>query len=265
MNYEIKILSVGQVEVPGPEIFWMSHWDEWLPLSINVAVVQGEGITALVNSGAPEDLSPINEIWTSVLGERAEYRRTAEQDLLPQLASMGIHSDDITHVIVTPLQLYSTGGILNFPRAQICLSERGWVHFHTTHSHPHDSRWHSLSKEVLMYLVTTGWDRVRLLKEEDTVAPGLRTWWAGNHHRASLAVEIDSLTGIVVASDAFFYYENVEEDRPLGISESLYEGMACFERTRRVAKHIVPLYDPRVFDRYPDGLLTSKATHERVR
>ena len=258
MSYRVRILRVGEVEVPGPEVFWMSQWDTWLPLSINVLLIEGGGITALVNTGAPEDLSPINELWMSVLGERGLYRRSREQALLSQLAGFGIRPEDVTHVIVTPLQLYSTGGIPNFPRAQICLSERGWIHFHITHSHPHDSRWHSLSKEVLTYLVTTAWDRVRLLKDEDTVTDGIRTWWAGNHHRASLAVEIDTPTGVAVASDAFFYYENVENDRPLGISENLYEGMKCFERTRGVANHILPLYDPRVFDRYPGGLIGAR-------
>jgi hypothetical protein len=259
MKYQVGVLKVGEVNVPGPEVFWMSDWERWLPLSINVVVIQGEGTTALVNTGAPEDLSPINEMWTAVPGERGRYRRTAEQEFLPQLAGMGIRPDEVTHVIVTPLQLYSTAGIPHFPRAQICLSERGWIHFHTTHSHPHDSRWHSISKEVLTYLVTTAWDRVRLLKDEDTIVNGIRTWWAGNHHRASVAVEIDTPSGIVVASDAFFYHENVENDRPLGISENLCEGMTCFERTRRTANYILPLYDPRIFDRYPGGVIGAVA------
>jgi hypothetical protein len=260
LKYQVRVLPVGEVDVPGPEVFWMSEWGRWLTLSINVLVIQGEGTVALVNTGAPADLSPINERWTSVLGERGRYRRTADQELIPQLARMGICPDEVTHLIVTPLQLYSTAGIPNFPRAQICLSERGWIHFHSTHSHPHDSRWHSMSKEVLTYLVTTAWERVHLLKDNDTVKEGIRTWWAGNHHRASLAVEIDTQTGIAVASDAFFYYENVEDDRPLGISENLYEGMACFERVRRTATHILPLYDPRVYERYPGGVVNARAT-----
>ncbi len=79
MSYHVRILKVGEVEVPGPEVFWMSQWDTWLPLSIDVLVIQGRGVTALVNTGAPEDLSPINEMWMSVLGERGLYRRSPEQ------------------------------------------------------------------------------------------------------------------------------------------------------------------------------------------
>ena len=255
MAFDVHVLSVGRTEIPGPELFWMSEWDRWFPLSFNVVLIRGEGVTALVNTGAPADLGPLNEIWASILGPRARYEREPGETVEAALASAGVRPDDVTHVIVTPFQLYSTAGIPLFRNARICLSRTGWTHFHTTHDHPHDNRWTSFSPEVLVHLVTDAWDRVRLLADDDEVVPGLRTWWAGTHHRASLAVEIDSTAGTVVASDAFFHYENVEDNRILGINESMYEALACYERTRRVADHIVPLYDPKVFDRYPGGVI----------
>jgi hypothetical protein len=253
--FSVQVLRVGRTEIPGPELFWMSEWDRWFPLSFNVVLIRGEGVTALVNTGAPDDLAPLNAIWKSILGDRAEYLRDADETLAAQLDRVGVRPQDVTHVFATPFQLYTTAGIPTFTNAQICLSKRGWVHFHTTKDHPHDNRWTSLSPEVLTHLVTDGWDRVRLLEDSDEVVPGLRVWWAGTHHRASIAVEVDSTAGTVVASDAFFHYENVEDNRVLGINENMYEALACYERTRRVADHIVPLYDPKVFDRYPDGIV----------
>ncbi|MDG4791730.1 hypothetical protein O7626_38570 [Micromonospora sp. WMMD1102] len=217
--------------------------------------MQAEGVIALVNTGAPDDLAPLNEIWTSILGERSRYMRDESETLERQLAAVGVRPDEVTHVIATPFQLYTTAGIPLFTNAQLCLSKKGWIHFHTTHQHPHDNRWTSISREVLVHLVTDAWDRVRLLDDEDEVLPGLRTWWAGTHHRASIAVEIDSTVGTVVASDAFFYYENVEDNIVLGINENMYEAIECYERTQRVADHVVPLYDPKVFDRYPGGVI----------
>jgi hypothetical protein len=254
----VQALSVGRTEIPGPELFWMSEWDQWFPLSFNVVLIRGDGVTALVNTGAPDDLGPLNTIWKSILGDRAEYRRDPSETVLAQLDRVGVRPQDVTHVVATPFQLYSTAGIPLFPNAQICLSKRGWVHYHTTKEHPHDNRWASISPEVLVHLVTDGWDRVRLLEDEDEIVPGLRVWWAGAHHRASVAVEVDSSAGTVVASDAFFYYENVEDGRLLGINESMYEAIACYARTRKVADHIIPLYDPKVFDRYPDGVVAPR-------
>lgn len=255
MTYDVRVLKAGQTRIPGPELFWMSEWGQWYTIFFNVVLIRGEGRTVLVNTGAPDDLTPINETWERVLGEGARFERAEDERILPRLRSAGVAPEDVTHVIVTPFQLYSTAGIPLFPNAEICLSKRGWVHFHTTHNHPHDIRWASFSREVLTHLVVDAWDRVRLLEDEDEVAPGVRTWWAGTHHRASLAVEVDTPQGTVVASDAFFHYANVEQGHILGINENMYEALETYERTRRGADHIVPLYDPEVFDRYPGGAI----------
>ena len=254
MRYGVRSLAVGHADIPGPELFWMSSWDEWFPLTFQVVLIQGRGLTALVNTGPARDLGPMNALWVKILGARAPMRRNDDEFITAALATAGVHPQDVTHVILTPLQLYSTSNVPLFTRAQICLSRRGWIHYHTTHAHPHDARWNCIPPDVLVHMVTDAWDRVRLLEDEDEIAPGLRTWWAGAHHRATLAVEIDTAAGTVVVSDAFFYYENVEQNRLLGINENMYEALTAYERARK-ADHRVPLYDPKVFDRYPGGVI----------
>ncbi len=254
MTYGVRSLSVGHADIPGPELFWMSSWNDWFTLTFQVVLIQGNGVTALVNTGPGRDLRAMNELWVKILGERAPKRRSDEEFITEALARAGVTPEDVTHVILTPLQLYSTSNVPLFTHANICLSKRGWIHYHTTHQHPHDVRWNSIPRDVLVHMVTDAWDRIRLLEDEDEIAPGLRTWWAGTHHRATIAVEVDTSAGTVVISDAFFYYENVEENRILGINESMYEALACYERARK-ADHRLPLYDPKVFERYPDGVI----------
>lgn len=254
-TFSVKSLSVGTVQVPGPELYWMSDWDVWYDLEFQIVLMQAPGINVLVNTGPPPDLAPINSMWMSSLGERGELKRTQEQEVPNVLKRSGLSPDDITHVIVTPFQLYSTGNITLFTNAEICVSKRGWVHYHTSHSHPHDSRWHSIDEPTLIYLVTEAWPRVRLLEDEDTVVPGIRTWFAGTHHRASLAVDVDTAVGTVCISDAFFTYRNVEDGQILGINENMYEALATYERARSTTDIRLPLYDPEVFVRYPDGVV----------
>jgi hypothetical protein len=251
--YEVTMLPVGESEIPGPELFWMSHWDEWLPLTFQVALVRGPGVVALVNTGPPRDLGPLNRGWETFLGARAALHRREGEFVLDQLASCGVAPSDVTHVVLTPLQLYSVSNVLAFEQAQICLAKRGWVHFHTAHRHPHDVRGTSVPPEILVRLVTDAWDRVRLLDDEDVIADGLRTWWAGAHHRASLVVEVATAVGTVAISDVFFWLENVIRDHPIGICENIQEALDAYERVRRNADVIVPLYDPANFDRFPDG------------
>lgn len=252
-GYQVRLLPVGRSEIPGPELFWMSGWQEWYPLTFQVALVQGPGVVALVNTGPDDDLDPLNERWTQVLGERAVMRRDEGERLLDHLHRLGIAPSQVTHVFLTPLQLYTVGNVLAFDRAQICIAERGWVHFHTTHEHPHDDRATSIPDDILVPLVTDAWPRVRLLADEDELAPGLRTWWAGTHHRASIVVEADTPAGTLAISDAYFYLDNVEQDHPMGITENLYEAMATYRRVREQGLVPVPLYDPGNLDRFPGG------------
>jgi hypothetical protein len=252
-EYRVTLLPMGFGDVPGPEVFWMSRWDEWLTLRFQAVLIQGEGVTALVNTGPAADIGPMNAKWAQVLGERAALRREPGEFIVDQLAAHGISPDDVTHVLLTPLQLYTVGNVPAFRSAQICLLERGWIHYHTTHRHPHDDRATSIPDDILVHLVTEAWPRVRLLSDEDSLAPGLRTWASGGHHRASMVVEADTARGTVAVSDTFFTLENVERDHPIGITENMYECLAAHDRVRRTAQVVIPLYDPGNFDRFPDG------------
>lgn len=251
-RYDVQLLRMGTGLVPGPEVFWMSRWDEWLPLVFQVALVRGDGVVALVNTGPAEDLEPMNRGWAAFLGERARFQREPGEFVLDQLARVGVAPEDVTDIVLTPLQLYSVSNVLAFPNARIHLSERGWLHFHTSHSHPHDVRDTSLPPDVLAGLTGPAWPRVVLAPDEHEIAPGLRTWWAGTHHRATLAVEVDTAVGTVVLSDAFFYLENVTSRHPIGICESVAEALVAYDRAA-TADHVIPLYDPENFERYPDG------------
>lgn len=253
----VTLLRMGRGEVPGPEVFWMGHFDEWLPLDFQTVLIRHADATILINTGPALDLEPMNHRWARFLGERARFTRGEGEFIFDQLMKHGVAPADVTHVILTPLQLYTVGNVLAFPNAQICISRRGWIHFHTTHDHPHDDRSTSIPDDVLIRLVTTDWPRVRLLAAEDEVVPGVRTWDSGGHHRASMVVEIDTADGVVAVSDTYFYLENITSMTPIGISENMYECLEAYERVRRRAAVIVPLYDPNNFTRFPDGVVSS--------
>ncbi|MBK5237910.1 MAG: hypothetical protein JJE28_02225 [Actinomycetales bacterium] len=232
----------------------MSGWDKWFTLSFQSILVRGNGVVAIVNTGPAEDLEPMNAGWASFLGERAKFSRGEGEFILDQLSQHGVSPLDVTHVFLTPLQLYSVSNVLAFPNARILISRKGWEHFHTTHEHPHDDRDTSIPPAILTEFMGDVWPRIVLLEDEETVVPGIRTWWTGSHHRASYAVEIDTPKGVVVTTDAFFYLENVELNHPIGICENIYEAMTAHARAKR-ADIILPLYDPKNFERFPGGIV----------
>lgn len=255
MTFAVRSLKVGEADVPAPMVHWMRGWGEWRRLWFQVVLIEGPEVTALVNAGPPADLTALNERWKRRQGPRAGLDRAESETIEAVLDGVGLCPKDVTHLLLTPLQAYTTANIPLFERAQICLTRRGWIHYHTTHEHPHDDRWTSIPPDVLVHLVTDGWDRVRLLEDEDEVAPGLRTWWSGVHHRASMVIEVDTSEGLAAISDSFFVHDNLY-DRPLGVNESLEESRRTAARVRATADHVVPLYDPDVFTRYPDGIVS---------
>ncbi len=90
-EYKLRVLKMGQADVPGPEVYWMSHWFEWETLYFYMVVIQGEGLTAIVNTGPPADLSDLNRFWMSCYnGEpRTQMQRTERERPTAALGSVG--------------------------------------------------------------------------------------------------------------------------------------------------------------------------------
>ncbi len=257
MDYQLHVLSMGRFEVPGPEIYWMDAWNTWEPMNLFMVVIQGEGLTAVINSGPPKDFGWINKAWTSFLGDRSRLEVDEETERpWNALSRIGVDPKDVQYVFVTPLQAYAIANVSLFPNAQICVSRRGWIEDVIAPPRPvHLPRQMYVPDDVLKHLLFDAWNRLRFLGDEEDIAPGLRTFWAGVHHRASTAICIDTSAGTVIASDCFFKYPNVEQMRPLGIGESLEEAHNTYERIRREAKILLPLYDPEVLVRHPGGVI----------
>lgn len=258
--FGVRLMHLGDGDVPGPEVYWMSDWDKWHTLAFQAVLIESKSVKALISTGPAQDLGPMNAQWASFLGERAAMRRSSGQWIPELLSSVGVSTQDITHVLLTPLQLYTTSNIPLFENAEICMTERGWTHFHRTKRHPHDDRWSCLAPDVLHYLTHEAWDRVRLLGDEDEVVPGLRTWWAGSHHRASMVVEIETAEGIVTVTDAYFTRRNLDENRPIGICENIYEALSAYDRLRRVSDIPLTLYDRGQLVQYPGGIVVPMGT-----
>ena len=254
MSYKIQLLKMGQCDVMGPEVYWMSHWNVWVQLDFWMVVIQGNGKTAIINTGPPEDLTALNERWSGGFGERGKLVRQESERPLKALASIEVKPEDVDYVLITPIQIYATANIQLFKNAQVCISKRGWIEdFHAEKFPMHVPREFRLSEETLRYLTFEGQSKLRLLEDEDEVLPGVRAFWAGVHHRSSMCYVVDTEQGKVGVSDCLFKYGNLEDGEPLGIQESLEEYYVTTNRIKRETDIFVPLYEPDVVKRFPGG------------
>lgn len=256
MHYSVRVLKMGQSDVPGPEVYWMSDFDRWETLFFYMVVIQGGGKTVIINSGPPADLTEMNRAWTSYAGPRCQMIRAEQEKPAAALAAIGIPVERVDAVLVTPLQSYATANIPLFRNAQVCISRRGWIEdFHLPKIPMHFSRTSRIPNDVLSYLEIEAPEKLRLLADDEEILPGLRARWVGVHHRSSMAYAIETAKGKVIASDAFFKYDNVTAMRPLGIQESMEECYHAYAWVQKEADILVPLYDPMVMEKHAGGIV----------
>jgi glyoxylase-like metal-dependent hydrolase (beta-lactamase superfamily II) len=257
MNYTVQAFNGGTFWVPGPEVYWMEAWNQREEMNALIYLVRGGDNNILINTGPPRDLTIINQAWLNFFGY-PEARIVRSDEQLPEnlLRSAGLTPDDITLVLVTPLQAYATANIPLFRNATIAISRRGWIEdFQAPYYHLHVPRHLRIPRDVNHYLQNEGWEKLRLLADEEEVLPGIRVFWAGVHHRSSIAIAIDTDKGRLILSDCFFKYGNVEQGRYLGVMESMMEADATWARIRKEADFFASIYDPEVFHRHPGGIL----------
>lgn len=257
MKFSVQAFNAGTFWVPGPEVYWMEAWNQREEMNVLIYLLRAEGHNILINTGPPQDLTIINEAWLKFFGyPEAQIVRTDAQLSQNILRSQNLTPEDISLVLVTPLQAYATANIPLFRNATIAVSRRGWIEdFQAPYYHLHVPRHLRVPPDVNRYLQNEGWDKLRLLSDEEELLPGLRVFWAGVHHRSSMAVAIETVKGTVIITDSFFKYGNIESGRYLGVMESMMEADATWARIRKESAIFASIYDPEVFVRHPGGIL----------
>jgi hypothetical protein len=252
--FTVRAFKVGQCELPGPVVFRMSGPDDWHLIYFYTVVIQGSGKTLVLNPGLPNDLSEINRVWTAIAGERCRIRRTEDERTDAVLERIGIAPARVDFVLLTPFKTYALGDLDLFPNATVCLSQRGWTEQYLARRYPlPEPDPLAVPDETFDRLQRGAPNPVKLLRDDDEIVPGVRASWVGVRDRSSMAYAVNTTRGTVILSDCGFKYENIEQLQPTGIAESLEDCLAAYTRMRSEASIVVPLYDPAVLERCPDG------------
>lgn len=257
-RYDVQVAGMGQMPLPGPEVYWMGAWDEWFNATFWMVAIRDGANTILVNTGAPDDLTDLNALWkTTHPSGRSQFTRTANEGFTAALDRLGITPEEVTHVILTPMVAYTLGALRTLPNAEIVISRRGWIEDIIAPPLPrHVPRHIFMPDDLLVWLLTEAKERLRLVDGAAEILPGLRAWECGVHHRSSMVVEVDTDAGVVAITDAAFAYDNVEKNINLGIGESYAEAMQTYQRIRETTDALIPLYDSAVAERFPNGVVT---------
>ncbi|HEY4355133.1 MAG TPA: hypothetical protein VGN16_05240, partial [Acidobacteriaceae bacterium] len=215
-SYTVQVFRVARADVPRPEVYWMEGWTEWETLYFYMVLIAGGNVKAVINTGPPQDLETLNVHWRKFAGPRCQLVRDKSEMPTDILKRVGLNPTDITHVLLTPLQLYATANLGLFSNAQICMSRRGWIEdVLAPQPWVHTPRHLSIADETLRHLLFEDSHRLMLLEDEDQVCPGIQASWVGAHHRSSMLYLVATTKGSVGISDCAFKYPNLF-GHPLG-------------------------------------------------
>jgi glyoxylase-like metal-dependent hydrolase (beta-lactamase superfamily II) len=259
MRYSVRALHFAVQDVPGPQAFWMTAWNEWVRFNYYAFLVRGEGHTILFDCGI-DDLDAWNAMNLSALGERGITRASRREGfLLAALAELGVSPEDVDTVAFTHFHGDHAANARLFPRARYLVSAEGWRRLEALSTAVPQMLPSPLFPSALISYIRDVLDeRVVLAADGGTPIPGVEIRHVGGHTADSAAFVIPTAEGsVLIAGDTICLYKNLEADLPVGSNVDL---RACFETmawARGAADIVLPTHDPELLVRHPGGIVAS--------
>jgi N-acyl homoserine lactone hydrolase len=256
-TYGIKALKFCEQLVPGPQMFYMSRWGEWMLADFYLFVLRrDDGAVMLVDTGL-RDVEEIQPLVIAGVGIQGRFRMDmATQNIPLLLRQERIEPSDVEYVFLTHLHYDHCSNARLFPNARFVVSRTGW---RRTLDPPHPALVPDVlfPRDVLAYLAGEARDRLILADDEaPEIVPGIGAFYVGGHTMCSQAITVQTQQGLAVfPGDTVFYYENLEENHPVGLAVDIAECYRAMDRIRRTAKLLVPPHDPELLRRFPDGVI----------
>jgi glyoxylase-like metal-dependent hydrolase (beta-lactamase superfamily II) len=256
-TYSIKAIKFCEQAVPGPQMFYMSHWDQWMIADFFLFLLRGDdGSIGLVDTGV-RDVNEIQPVTVAGVGERGRFRMDMTTQNIPFLLQReGVDPADVDYVLLTHLHYDHASNVKLFPNAQFVVSRTGW-HLILDPPAPELEPDVLIPHDVIGYLAGEARDRLILADDEaPDLLPGIGAFYIGGHTLCSQAITVQTRAGLAVfPGDTVFYYENLEKNHPVGSAVSIVECYKAMERIRKIGGILVPPHDPLLLQRYPDGVI----------
>jgi glyoxylase-like metal-dependent hydrolase (beta-lactamase superfamily II) len=256
-TYSIKAIKYCEQSVPGPQMFFMSGWGEWLVADFYLFVLRrDDGKVMLIDTGV-RDVAEIQPLVLAGVGHQGRFRMDMETQNIPLLLRQeGIDPADVEYVFITHLHYDHCSNVKLFPNAKFVLSRTGW-HLTLDPAHPALAPDILFPRDVLAYLASEARERLILVDDEaPEVIPGIGAFYIGGHTVCSQAFTVQTKEGLAVfPGDTIFYYENLEKDHPIGLAVDIIECYQAMDRIRKIADIFVPPHDPVLLQKHPGGVI----------
>jgi glyoxylase-like metal-dependent hydrolase (beta-lactamase superfamily II) len=188
--------------------------------------------------------------------EGARRGRPCSIEPAAALTRLGIDPASVKQVVLTHLHYDHIGNVDLFPSALLVIARREqdfWTGLLA--ARPHFAE-HTDPGAVAVVARAAAAGQVRFVEDELEVTPGIVALRVGGHCPGQLIVAVDTIAGgVLLASDALHYYDELATERPFAVFANLpdvyhaYDTIRALTATSRV---LVPGHDPLVMERHPD-------------
>lgn len=246
--YHIWVYRTGRCRIAGQYAYYTLARERDHLFCLYVSVVQGNGLTALVDTGM-ESVDEMNRMAGFLMTE--PIVQDAGEDTPSILRRAGVSVQDVDWVLLTHNHYDHCSNLPMFPHARVAIPERAW---RAWHEEPEGAVY--LHPGHLAYLESLHAQGRVLLLDEGTVAPGIGVRWVGGHTICSQFVYVNTGHGVALfTGDTVQMYGNVAHDDIIAIHDNAAECRRALDIARQEADILLPGHDPLVLDQHPDGVV----------
>jgi glyoxylase-like metal-dependent hydrolase (beta-lactamase superfamily II) len=251
--YKITILKNADWFAPGTVMFDHGYGrHDPVEICLVFFLIEGNGRKILVDTG----MDGIDRTYTEK--DKLQFDHLgSSKDTRELLAEAGVTCEEIDTVLLTHLHFDHYWNVEQFPNARFIVHRKEWFHVMDPSNLPINPI-EGFPRAPLAYLAGEAFDRLTLTGDDYQAAPGISMHWVGGHSPGGMAVKVETHDGpYIIVGDAFYLYEHIEKNIPIGYCTDYREVLQGYEWLRNQNVPLLPAHDYHIFERYPSRTIGS--------
>jgi glyoxylase-like metal-dependent hydrolase (beta-lactamase superfamily II) len=234
----------GPFTSSGAFLMWLKDWEKTVTRNYYFWVITGNHDPVVVDAGVSPELAR----------ERSLKGYISPEEILRR---MDMEAGKIRHVVLTHLHWDHASGISLFPNATVYIQEKEysfWTEDSVASRPPFRHVSDTTSISYLRDLKGTG--RLRLLRGDREILPGIECLLAPGHSIGLQAVAVETRKGTaILGSDCAHIFENYQKDWPSALIVDMVAWMKTYKKLKKRVSSLdllFPGHDVRIHNDYPE-------------